>query len=118
MLPQKVSLSHSNRDSLLPSTSKNGSAVQGSKPGPVTCSMCGKSFSRQSVLNVHSQMVHGAASSIKSLNKSNSILAHVKQSVVVPSVATAGAAMSTDSTSVGSNFEAQFSLRSFLKVFA
>ena len=71
--------------------------------------MCGKSFSRQSVLNVHSQMVHGAASSIKPLNKSNSILAHVKQS---PSVATAGSAMSTDSTSVGSNFEAQFSLRS------
>ena len=82
--------------------------------------MCGKSFSRQSVLNVHSQMVHGAASSIKSLNKSNSILAHVKQftclqqqTVVLPSGATAGAAMSTDSTLVGSNFEAQFSLRSF-----
>ena len=53
-------------------------------------------------------MVHGAASSIKSLNKTNSILAAVKQSVV-SSVATAGAAMSTvDSTSVGSNFEAQF----------
>ena len=105
-------LLHSNRDSFLKSTSnKNGiSGLSGSKPNPVTCSNCGKSFSRQSVLNVHSQMVHGAASSIKSLNKTNSIiLAAVKQSVVSSSVSTAGAAATMptddDSTSVGSNFE-------------
>ena len=60
-------------------------------------------------------MVHGAVSSLKSVNKNSSILAAVKQSVVAvssSSVATAGSAMSTESTSVGSNFEAQFLLRS------
>ena len=110
---------HSKRKStsLLPSTSTNGSI--GIKPSPVTCSTCGKSFSRQSVLNVHSQMVHGATSSLKSLNKSNSILSAVRQSVV-PSVDTTTAAGDaaemttddTDNTSVGSNYEAQCSLRS------
>ena len=65
-------------------------------------------------------MVHGAASTLKSLNKSNSILAAVRQSVVTSVDTTtttlAGdAAMTiddTDTTSVGSNFEAQCSLRS------
>ena len=115
LIPQKI---HSKRDStsLVPSSSING--ILGNKPSPVTCSTCGKSFSRQSVLNVHSQMVHGAASSLKSLSKSNSILSAVRQSVV-PSVdtttAAGDAAMATDDTDntlVGSNFEAQYSLRS------
>lgn len=108
---QKLIL-QTNRDSLLKSTSNNDRSAAGNPvANPVTCPTCGKSFSRQSVVNVHSQMVHGAASSINSLNKTSSILDAVKQAVV-SSVAT-GAAMSTvDCTSVGSNFEAQFSLRS------
>ena len=56
-------------------------------------------------------MVHGAASSIKSLNKTGSILAAVKQAVVSSS-ATGAAMSSVDCTSVGSDFEAQLSLRS------
>ena len=56
-------------------------------------------------------MVHGAASSIKSLNKTGSILAAVKQAVV-SSMATGAAMSPVDCTSVGPNFEAQFSLRS------
>ena len=108
---QKLIL-QTNRDSLLKSTSNNDKSVAGSQiANPVTCPTCEKSFSRQSVLNVHSQMVHGAASSIKSLNKTGSILAAVKQAVV-SSMATGAAMSPVDCTSVGSNFEAQFSLRS------